>query len=73
MSVCEKILKIALNEQKMFDFIEILEILLEVDKFPCNCEIGCCEFTKFLARKKNFFIGYCLKHKNVFATLKDFM
>lgn len=70
MSVCEKILKIALNKQKMFDFIEIL---LEVDKCPCNCEIGCCEFTKFLARKKNFFIGYCLKHKNVFGTLKDFM
>ena len=49
MSVCEKILKIALNEQKMFDFIEILERLLEVDKCPCNCKIGCCEFTKFLA------------------------
>ena len=52
MSVSDKIINIALNEQKMFSFMENLQI---VDECPCNCDPGCCVFTKFLMSLKNCF------------------
>lgn len=44
MSVSGKIINFALNEQKMFSFMEILQ---KVDECLCNCDSGCCVFTKF--------------------------
>lgn len=83
MSVSDKIINIALNEQKMFSFMENLQI---VDECPCNCDPGCCVFTKFLMSLKNcfkqnikneekrrLFISHCLKHKYIFENVNNFM
>ena len=83
MSLSEKIKKIASNEKKMFEFVRIM---LMVDKFPCDCSPGSCDYSKLLEplkmffeqnitvdEKKIFFVDYCLKHEDVFELLKDFM
>ena len=56
MSVFEKITTIASNEQSMF---KLVQVLLEVDKTPCDSGSGC-DYSKFLKLLKSF----CNKHYN---------
>ena len=50
MSVFEKITTIASNEQSMF---KLVQVLLEVDKTPCDSGSGC-DYSKFLKLLKSF-------------------
>lgn len=79
----EKVINIAQNEQKMFDF---MKIVLEVNKAQCNYDPRFCGFTNFLLslkmcleqnisvdEKRKFFMDYCPKHKYVLKPLEDYM